>query len=438
MTVKKIALTASQAQFVALESPFSLFCGGYGSGKSYTMGFCSVMDAHHSANAVISLYEPDYSLIKTVAYPNVEHFLNEFGIRYKLNQQDHAIYTSNPGVGDFVFKSMDNPETLVGYESYSSHLDELDTLTEEKARRAWQKIMGRNRQNPKGVDERYKKWSDQNKRFECVNRIRAYTTPEGFKFCYKMWGQNKNPDFQMVKGKTEDNPTLSEAYLRQLRESYPSNLIEAYLNGEFVNLTSGSVYHCYDRKLHNSLEEIHHGETLYIGCDFNVGKTSATVYVRRNGGQDWHAVDEMTGMLDTPEMIRVIQARYQSKGHSIIMYPDSTGAGRHNTNANTSSIAMLAAAGFQIRAKAKNPLVVDRINATNKMFSDNRLFVNSIKCPEVARCFEQQAYNKNGEPDKESGTDHQNDASTYPIAFECAIRKPLFKVDYSFMQKSLY
>ena len=42
----------------------------------------------------------------------------------------------------------------------------------------------------------------------------------------------------------------------------------------------------------------------------------------------------------------------------------------------------------------------------------------------TAACLEQQAYDKSGEPDKRSGFDHQNDATTYPIAFEMPIKKP--------------
>ena len=62
-----------------------------------------------------------------------------------------------------------------------------------------------------------------------------------------------------------------------------------------------------------------------------------------------------------------------------------------------------------------------------------RLFVNSSSCPTVANCLEQQAYDKNGEPDKKSGNDHQNDATTYPIAYEMSIRRPMFALDFSFV-----
>jgi len=73
------------------------------------------------------------------------------------------------------------------------------------------------------------------------------------------------------------------------------------------------------------------------------------------------------------------------------------------------------------------------VQAANLAFSNGRVFINSHECQTVARCLEQQAYNKNGEPDKKSGNDHQNDATTYPIAYEMAIRKPLFTIPFSFV-----
>jgi len=408
----------------------------HNSGKSHVMGFCAVTDAMHSPKATISIYEPDYNLIKTVAMPTIEYWLNFFKIKYKVNLQDHMISPESDKMGKFIFKSMDNPDSLVGYESYRSHIDELDTLTEEKATKVWQKILGRNRQNPIGVPDEHKKWNFKSQRFECINRVSAYTTPEGYKFCYKMWHQNPNPDYQKVHGRTDENPTLSEAYKQQLRDSYPSNLIEAYMEGQFVNLTLGTVYHAYDRVRCGSREEIVEKEHLFIGCDFNVGKMAATVYVKRKGGTEWHAVSELSGLKDTPDMIEAIRKNWYSKGHPITMYPDSSGAHRQASNASTSSIALLEQAGFEVRAKARNPAVVDRIQATNQAFSTGKLFVNAELCKETARCFEQQAYDKNGNPDKGGNTDHQNDASTYPIAYEMSINKPLHQVEFKFISKS--
>ena len=100
-------------------------------------------------------------------------------------------------------------------------------------------------------------------------------------------------------------------------------------------------------------------------------------------------------------------------------------------NASISDIALLEQAGFTVRAMKSNPAVRDRVMATNSAFPHGRLFINSQKCPSVAECLENQAY-KNGEPDKTSGYDHQNDATTYPIAYEMPIVKPVANINFKF------
>lgn len=430
-----ISLTKCQMEFLQLDCAFPAFFGGYGCGKSYLMSANAMFDAMHSASAVIGIYEPDYNLIRTVAVPYIERWLIEFGFTYNYNKQEHTLYTSSNQIGDFIFKSMDNPSVIVGYETYRSHVDELDTLTMDKAQEIWFKIMGRNRQRPEGVSSDHKKWSKKSKRMEHVNKISAYSTPEGFKFAYKTWVQDKNPECKYVKGRTQDNPELTDAYIEQLKANYPEALIKAYMEGEFVNLNSGTVYNCYDRKAHESFENIRTGEPLYIGCDFNITNCSATVWVKREGGQQWHAVHELTGVYDTFEMARILKERFIDKGHAVIMYPDASGHARKD-NATSSSIAILKGVGCMIRAKSKNPDVRDRIAATNRAFSQGRLYVNSSNCPTVANCFEQQSYDNNGEPDKGHGLDHQNDASTYPIAYEMMITKPFYSVPIQWMTKN--
>ena len=61
----------------------------------------------------------------------------------------------------------------------------------------------------------------------------------------------------------------------------------------------------------------------------------------------------------------------------------------------------------------------------NAALEQGNVLINCTACPRTAECLEQQAYNSNGEPDKTTGVDHQNDATTYPIAYEFPIKKPV-------------
>src|SRR5690606_38417701 len=125
---------------------------------------------------LIALYEPTYDLVRLILAPRMEEKLSDMGIRYKYNKQENIIYTSSPNCGDFVLRTLENPARIVGYESYRAHVDEIDTLKKQLAESAWQKIIARNRQRPKGIDKPF-------------NRVSDYSTPEGFRFAHSRWGR---------------------------------------------------------------------------------------------------------------------------------------------------------------------------------------------------------------------------------------------------------
>jgi hypothetical protein len=68
----------------------------------------------------------------------------------------------------------------------------------------------------------------------------------------------------------------------------------------------------------------------------------------------------------------------------------------------------------------------------NKALECGLVKVNIKNAPATAKCLEKQAYNVNGEPDKKSGFDHQNDATTYPIVYEMPVVKPLIDMGFKF------
>lgn len=410
-----LKLTQPQADFFQLTCKYPAFVAGFGTGKSQVMCASAICDATHSPDALVGMYSPTYDLIRLVTAARMEEMLIELGIRYKYNKSENIIYTGSSQIGDFVLRTMDNPARIVGYQTYRAHCDELDTLKPDHARDAWNKIIARNRQAPTGVPNPF-------------NRVSAYTTPEGFRFVHDRWVVNGSDAYQYIQASTRSNPYLPEDYVDSLRATYPAGLIDAYIDGKFVNLTSGTVYNAYDRTRCNSTTTIQPGERLYIGQDFNVGKMASVIYVRR--GEAMHAVDELVDLYDTPALIETIADRYQ--GHKVVIYPDASGNSRKTTNASTSDIAMLKQAGFEVRVKSTNPAVRDRLVAVNSALSHERLFVNATACPEFARCLEQQAYDKNGEPDKTGGFDHMNDAGGYPVVYEMPVRKPISNVNVSF------
>lgn len=414
----KFKCTEPQLAFHRLTCKYPAFCGGFGSGKTYALIHQAVIDASTSRHALIAIYAPTYDLVRLIIAPRLQEELTDLGIEYEYNKTENYIRTKSAQFGDFILRSLDTPERIVGYQSYRAHIDEIDILPEKQADQAWNKIMARNRQKLPNVKIQQ-------------NRVCAYSTPEGFNFVYNRWVKNKAEGYEIVKASSRTNPFLPDDYISSLETTYTKELVAAYIDGEFVNLTQGTVYNSYNRIAHNSNEKIIKGETLYIGCDFNVTKMAASIFVKRNGGKEFHAVEELTSMYDTPEMIEVIKSKY--KDHQIIMYPDASGTNRKTNNASVSDITLLSRAGFEIRANRKNPLVKDRIISVNTAFSNGLVYINQKNCPTIASCLEQQSYNDNGEPDKKSGKDHQNDATGYLIVYEMPVKKPVYFIPTSYL-----
>lgn len=414
-------LSAPQHIFLnGLNTKFRGYVGGFGSGKTFVgcVDLYTFFGKH--PGTVQGYFGPTYPSIKDIFYPTFEEAGEMMGFRVKINIGDKevAVYRGRKYYGTVKCRSMDNPSSIVGFKISRALVDEIDVLHTKKATDAWRKIIARMRLKIPGV----------------VNSIGVTTTPEGFKFVYEQFANNPTESYSMVQASTYENEKfLPPDYISSLIETYPKELISAYLKGMFVNLTSGTVYKSYDRAFHNSFESIIKGEPLHIGMDFNVTKQAATIYVHRksdNGGIVWHAVEELVDMYDTPDSIKIINEKWP--GHKINIYPDASGANRKSVDASVSDLSMLEQAGFTVHVNRSNPAVKDRINAVNASLDHRLLFVNSMRCPTVASNLEQQVYDDNGQPDKKSGKDHQNDATGYPIAYAMPIRKPIANIGIKF------
>lgn len=409
--MQTIEPTVPQYEYIFAPERFPAFVAGFGAGKTEAAILRCIFGMINNKGTNRGFYEPTYDLIRMIAWPRFEQTLTELNIPYRL-QKSPTNQITIEGYGIIFFRSMDNPQRIIGYEHADADIDELDTLKQEDAAYVWRQVLARNRQTKQGL-----------------NTIGVTTTPEGFRFVYDQWRRQTNPDYRIIQAPTSSNKYLPDGYIEALREAYPAHLLEAYLEGKFVNLTSGTVYTSYNRHACNSTEQIRQGEPLFIGCDFNVTKQAATIYVQREGGKVWHCVEELVNMYDTPEMIELIQSKFGD--HPIYVYPDASGKSRKTVDASKSDIALLEQAGFTIRVNKKNPAVRDRIMSMNAALEQGRVKINADKCPVVAESLEQQVY-KNGEPDKTTDRDHQNDATTYPIAYEMPVVRPVANVSFKF------
>jgi hypothetical protein len=408
-------LNEPQAEFLAMTHRFRAYVAGYGAGKTWALCADECKHFWEFPKAHRGYFAPTYPQIRDIYWPTVEEVAHDWGLRVDIKEANKEVhyYSGRVYRGTVICRSMENPGSIVGFKISRGGVDEIDTMPMKKARDSWRKIIARLRLE-----------------FDGQNGISLGTTPEGFKFTYEQWvmePQRKKEIAQhygMVQASTYDNElNLPEGYIESLVASYPVALIEAYLKGRFVNLTTGTVYAAFDRVRNNTSDTVQEGDELHIGMDFNVGKMAAVVHVLRNGLP--RAVDEIVDEYDTPSMIVALQRRYPK--HEIIIYPDASGKSRKTNNAATSDIQLLRDAKFRVIAPEANGAVRDRINAMNASFCNSlgmrHYLVNVLRCPRYSAGLEQQAWNENGEPDKSGGFDHANDAAGYFIVRKFPIVK---------------
>jgi len=381
---------------------------GFGGGKSYTLASTAVVLLMKYPGMSVGVYSATFDLLKLINITQISAILEMMNLKYTVNKSDMILTVH--GYGRVIFRSLDNPHRIIGYEHAFALIDELDTLPQQKAERAWNMVIARNRQKlPDGMR----------------NKVGVFTTPEGYRFVYQRWEKESKKGYKLIRARTTDNIHLPDEYVDNLRDTYSDELIEAYINGEFVNLNGTAVYSSFDRKIHDTKVIPKAGEDLHIGMDFNVEHMAAIVHVIRDNVM--YAVKEFVELFDTPDLIQAINSAYTDDSgnrlHRIYVYPDSSGKNRKPSDASVSDISQLKLARFRVRARPANPAIKDRVSAMNYGFKHLQYYVNVDECPEYTEDLEQQVYTTNGLPDKSAGDDHSPDAGGYCRHYLYPVRK---------------
>lgn len=386
---------------------------GFGAGKTFAVARKAVMLAMANPGCDGIVTEPNFPLLTQILIPELKTALDYFGINYEYKAGESIFYCQIDGEETrIIAKSMEGYERLIGVNAAWVVMDEFDTAKADLAYNAYIKLLGRIRVGK-------------------VRQMVIVSTPEGYRAFYRIFVEEEGEGKKLIRAKTTDNYHLPQDYIDTMRSQYPAELIEAYLNGEFTNLTSGTVYTQYNRALNDTSMEDDGMSEVHIGIDFNVGAMSAVVCLIKD--QCVYAIDEYTDLFDTPELVNTLETKYQ--GRRVNVYPDAAGDARKSVQANTSDIKLLRQAGFSVLANSKNPAIMDRVNGLNTMFCNaqglRRCFINTVNCPKCTKAFEQQAYDENTQmPDKKNGHDNKGiDALGYLVAklfpLQFTRRKPI-------------
>ena len=386
-------VTDDQTQIIGISA-------GYGAGKTRALAAKAVTLAAANQGFIGCVMEPTGPLIRDIWQNDFEDFLEHYEIPYTFRASPLPEYMLHLPGGDtkILCRSFENWSRIIGLNLAWVLADEIDTVTPAIANKAFPKILGRLRSGN-------------------VRQFGAASTPEGFRWMWTTFGSEEaqtRQDRKLIKMRSVDNPHLPPDFIERLEANYDPTLLKAYLDGEFVNLTTGTVYDRFDRNKHviSKLPDTER-EPLRVGVDFNVGNMSAVIGVKLNN--TLFVIDEISGAHDTDSLAQQIKAHYPDR--RIYIYPDASG-GNRSTNASQTDIQILESYGMSNQSPRANPPVRDRVSAVQALLENGKGQVRlqiSASCKRMIECLELQCYTEKGDPDKDSGHDHMNDALGYLI-----------------------
>ena len=399
----------AQREFLADEDHRILsYIGGFGSGKSWALAAKLIFLGLRNPGQTIMACEPTFPMIRTVLIPALDAALEQWEIEYTFRASPQPEYRLELPTGPITIlcQSAENYQRIRGQNLAAAVWDEADTSPVDTAQKAGEMLLARMRTGN-------------------VNQLAIASTPEGYRYCYRTFIENEGPDKRLIRVKTRDNPHLPAEFIPSLERNYPAQLIAAYLEGEFVNLASCSLYPEFDRSLNYCDTKPTPQDTVYIGIDLNVGNCVTQHLVRR--GDEFHFFAEKV-YRDTQQIAVGLREMYPDhfQRGQLVLIPDAASKQRSTAAAQESDIGILKRAGHKVQAQQSNPLIADRINCVNVLIEQRKIKVGN-GCRHLIRTYEQHAYDEKGRPEKGGvGMDdlsHAGDASGYAIYRLAPIRQ---------------
>lgn len=416
--------------------PNVAFVGGVGSGKTFGLNWWLVFEQYFEmgTGTLGGLFGNTYQQLEQATLPGLWDVYETLGFRYG----DHYVYNERPplswdgyesrfkrhnGVishrflGQIVTRSLDNPHAIRGIEVGYAAQDEM----RDSPKTAFNVLMGRIR-CPRARRHRY----------------RGSTTPNGFDWIYETFLEKRGPRFGLVRGRSHDNFALPPEYIENLTATYDPKMLRQEVEGEFLSVTSGAVYHQFDRRVHVRADLVPNPKAEWQVCfDFNRSPMTCVLCqtVRQGKSLAVHCLDEVY-LLDsgsTQAAKEVLARLFKHTGGEPVhvdIFGDASGSHVNSTSSSATDYDNIVIEferkirhRYARRWKFANPPVLDRINAVNAMLRNGagevRLFVHP-RCEHLVRDFERVTYspgsssiNKVGEENKM--LTHLSDALGYMI-----------------------
>lgn len=372
---------------------------GYASGKTYGDDalILNLIRRYNKYEVMIGIGGPSLIFLKKTLLLDLFRLFGSYGVPYAWDKQSGVISVNKM---QFMCLGTENPQDIYGYNFHAFIEDEIDELVHEKATEAKQAISERTRLV----------FPDGRQPFEVYS-----STAQGYKGLYQIVNDlhDRGEPHVLIRGETKTAVKagiLSAQKYEAWRKMYNENERLAYLEGRFVNLTTGRVYYGYDESKNRLLAipfTIEPNDLVRVGQDFNTGYSRGCAGVVRGGKIHIVHLFDFKEIGHAPRMIRtafppnVLKWYPDASGYEIVL-GYSKEVKQYDISCRVGSI---------------NPSIVDRVFFINKLFEMGRL-VLWPNCGPLAMALKVRQYDDKGNPEKGKGPtapDHWCDSLEYLV-----------------------
>ena len=336
----KVPVLAAQADVLKTTARHPAFIGGFGSGKSEAAARWIVQERCSARNAGLPVLLSSITIKQAVQTlrPRVADYLAALGIPNKFVKGDSLFQTP---YGEIKLGGANSADNWRSDEFAAIGLDEAALYQGDYA---FKIALGRTRQRGR------------------VNRVALFTTPEtharGEWILNRYEGNGPNdPQYPLIKAKSQDNPYTSEAFLLDMEENYSPRLLQAYRDGEFVTLGGLVLADFTDDNLTDLGYEP--GYETFWSVDFGYNRPSALLHQIRYDPElmceVWVTVAELKiRERSTDHLARAMREYSDSLGiGKCMVYPDRAGDSR-GSSVPVTDIDCLKMQGFEVQV-CRNP-----------------------------------------------------------------------------------
>lgn len=377
-------------------SPIIAFIGGMSSGKTHVLVMKALVLGWANPGCVGLFVEPTYGLCRDIALVAFRKVLDDIGVAYVW----HATYytlTIGSGAASFIvhLRSGEKPERFIGTEYAWSIIDEPGL----QKRSVFVRV-------------------EQRTRAPCKtgNQVILGGTPEGFNWLHDICEKRPLKGLRLLRARTVENPFRRYDYVDRLRSTCTASEAEAYLEGRFVNLTSGRVYQSFDRAKQSGTVVDPFAGRIVVGCDFNVGKMCWVIGSEVGGtitmwselsGRNTNTYRQTEALVEllanARQRLRPWDQTPRAEAlRGVHVYSDATGSAR-KTAATESDHAILRGAGALVMSEQSNPPIRDRVYTVELAFRRRALVIDTAACVDLTHALESQGWGHDGLPIKGDG-----------------------------------